>query len=70
MKITKDSKSIKIAGHVGRWDVIEVGSYKGKEAFLLEHTTYGEDAASLIVDGSGNILEDEVYNGFPSEEWN
>ena len=70
MKITRESKSIKIEGHVGRWDVIDVGSYEGKEAFLLEHTTYGEDEASLIIDSSGRVLEDEVYNGFPSEEWN
>lgn len=70
MVINKNSKNIKVAGHVGRWDVIDVGTCKGKEAFLLEHTTYGEDAGMLIVDSAGKVLEEDVFDGFPLEEWN
>ena len=32
--------------------------------FLLEHQTYGDEAASLIVDQDLNVVLDDVWNGF------
>lgn len=32
--------------------------------FLLEHETYGGDAANLIVDDFGNVIMYNVWNGF------
>lgn len=55
---------IKIKGYIGKWYVIGCSHYKGKEVYLLEHETYGDEAASLIVDGELNVLLDDVWNGF------
>lgn len=61
-KLNKDSKGIILSGHWGTWYVIDVTS-DGKY-FLLEHETYGEDAAHIIVTPTGRIKLEEVWNGF------
>ena len=74
--ITNTSDHIKIEGHRGTWYVIDEGHFvltpdteRGPETFhahcfLLEHEQYGDEAPCLIVDQDGNIIADEVYNGF------
>lgn len=64
MKITEDSDNIKIVGHAGYWHVIDSKMHLLRGAiFLLEHSYFGDDAASLIVDENGNVLLEMVYNG-------
>jgi len=62
---------IRIEGHVGTWYVIsEKDNTRFGKLFLLEHETYGDDAACLIVDETGEVIVDEVWNGFRDyEEW-
>lgn len=75
-RITRHSDRIKIEGHSGTWYVIEEASCRPdaepaqplKPCFLLEHEEYGDEAANLIVDGNGNILLDDVWNGFSDLE--
>jgi hypothetical protein len=55
---------IKISGHIGSWYIIDEKYFQGKKVYLLEHETYGDDAASLIVDEDLNIILDNVWNGF------
>lgn len=78
--IIKTSDHIKIEVHRGTWYVIDEGyfvltpdSERGPETFyehcfLLEHEQYGDEAPCLIVDQDGNILADDVYNGFDDLE--
>lgn len=70
MAITKTSDHIKIEGHRGKWYVIDEGTYVNDgddnlvvDMFLLEHETYGDEAACLIVDEEGEIMLDDVWNG-------
>ena len=75
MKLTLTSDHIRIPGHVGTWYVIDDGWYTYTpdengvpkthrvHCFLLEHEQYGDEAACLIVDETGFILADDVYNG-------
>lgn len=56
--------NIRIEGHVGKWYIIGTQEHKGKRLFLLEHQTYGDEAASLIVDQDLNVVLDDVWNGF------
>ena len=67
MTITRNSDSIKIKGYYGTWYVIDAALY-GEWYFLLEHETYGDEVASLIVDSEGNVIVDDVYNGWDSLE--
>lgn len=63
-EINEKSDNIKIEGHSGTWYVIETETINGSNLFLLESEQYGDEAASLIVDGMRNIILDDVYNGF------
>lgn len=70
MGINAKSEHIRIEGHTGRWHVIsdcEARLKKGgvvEPYYLLEHETYGDEAASLIIDKSGKVILDDVWNGF------
>lgn len=57
-------EGITITGHKGTWYVIDEAYRKAKKCYLLEHETYGDEAASIIIDENYNILAEEVYNGF------
>ena len=75
-EITETSDHIRIPGHTGTWYVIDHGWYLYTpdewtipkthriHCFLLEHEEYGDEAACLIVDQSGTVILDDVYNGF------
>ena len=58
--ITSNSDGIEIDGYIGNWYVID--KYNG--LYLLEHETYGDETEHLIVDGYGNIIKNDVWNGF------
>lgn len=64
MIINKKSDGIKIEGYRGTWYVIAKAQSENGPIFLLEHETYGEDAAALIVDEHGKVIADNVWNGF------
>ena len=68
MLINKKSSGIAIAGHRGTWYVISVSENENGPIFLLEHETYGDEAAALIVDQKGLILASDVWNGFDDLE--
>ena len=68
--IDSTSDHIRIDGHIGTWYVIDEGKYRAPTArrpircLLLEHETYGDEAAHIIVNSAGVVLLDDVYNGF------
>lgn len=74
--ITRTSDHITVEGHVGTWYVIDEGNFeltpdtsRGPETirahlFLLEHEEYGDEAACVIVDESGKLVMDDIWNGF------
>lgn len=79
--ITRGSGHIRVEGHVGTWYVIDDGRFAltpdtadGKpltirrHLFLLEHETYGDEAACIIVDEDGKMVLDDVWNGFEDLE--
>lgn len=70
MDITTTSEHISVMGHRGTWYVIHDGYFRqdgatgSKHLFLLEHETYGDEAACVIVDKTGKLILDDVWNGF------
>ena len=59
------TENIKIAGHRGKWHVIDhTTCERYGDVYLLEHSTYGDEAASLIIDKDYNVIIDDVWNGF------
>lgn len=61
-------ENIKIEGHIGTWYVIDETEWKGERAFLLEHETFGDEAACLIVNEKLKIILEDVWNGFDDLE--
>lgn len=54
--------------HIGTWYSIAHKMYKNQLYFLLEHQEYGDEAANIIIDLNGNVILDQVYNGFDDLE--
>lgn len=65
--ITMDMDGISVAQHFGTWHPIEKEEIDGKTFFLLEHDTYGDEAASIIVDEKGILYAQDVFDGFSEE---
>lgn len=65
--IDATTQGLAVAGHIGTWHVIDETMVEDKAFFLLEHDTYGDEAASIIVDAKGKLVLDEIYNGFDDE---
>lgn len=63
-QLCPDSDNIKVKGHKGTWYVVDNIEIDKKDYFLLEHEIYGDEAANIIVDIQGNLVLEDVYNGF------
>ena len=62
--ISFDTTDFHIEGKEGSWLAFDSIIIDGKEFFLMEHTTYGSDAAWVVLDEDGKLVVDNVYNGF------
>ena len=62
--IYNDSDHIRVAGHCGTWYVIDETEVNDEKFFLLEHEEYGDEAASVVVNQYGELIEEDVWNGF------
>lgn len=79
--ITRESKLVKVEGHVGTWHTIDSGVFVltpdtddgrpltiRKRLFLMEHEEYGDEAACVIVDEDGTLVLEDVWNGYDDLE--
>lgn len=62
--ITMDTKGIEVEGHEGTWYPVEMQELNGRQFFLLEHETYGDSVAKVIVDDDGTLFAEDLWNGF------
>ncbi|MHA3226107.1 hypothetical protein ACV7JQ_09215 [Globicatella sulfidifaciens] len=59
-----EKTGLKINGHIGTWYVVDTHIFRGEQCYELEHEEFGSDAAHIIVDPEGNVLVDDVWDGF------
>lgn len=62
--VSIETKGFHIEGKEGGWLAFDSTAIEGKEFFLMEHETYGREAAWAVVDADGKLIVDDVYNGF------
>lgn len=62
--IHNDSDHIRVAGHRGTWYVIDSRCINDEQFFLLEHDLYGNDVANVVINQYGELVEEDVWNGF------
>lgn len=67
-EIRATTDHIKIENHVGKWYVVDESYHNGEKVFELEHETYGDEAAHLIVNKNGKVILDDVWNSFSDLE--
>lgn len=65
--VSIDTVNFQIKGKAGSWLAFDSIRLEGKEFFLMEHETYGKEAAWVVVDGAGKLAVDNVRNGFDQE---
>lgn len=65
--VSIDTVNFQIEGKAGSWLAFDSISVGGQEFFLMEHETYGKEAAWVVVDGAGKLAVDNVRNGFDQE---
>lgn len=60
---------IQVKDHQGTWYVVDQKYYRTKGwFFLLEHETYGDEAACVIISADYSLVLDDVWNGFDDLE--
>ena len=57
-------EGIRIESHIGTWYSIDHMVYGNNIYFLLEHEEYGDETSNIIIDIEGNVILDNVFNGF------
>ena len=65
--VSIDTTNFQIEGKAGSWLAFDSIRLEGQEFFLMEHETYGKEAAWVVVDGAGKLAVDNVRNGFDQE---
>ena len=63
-EVSMDTSGLAVSGHVGTWHTIDHREVDGHTFFLMEHDSYGDEAACLIVDEHGKLSLSDVYDGF------
>ncbi len=65
--VSIDTANFQIEGKAGSWLAFDSIRVAGQEFFLMEHETYGKEAAWVVVDAAGQLAVDNVRNGFDKE---
>jgi hypothetical protein len=67
MKHYKDIENQVIEGHIGTWYGIAECEFCGGIYYQLEHETYGDEAAHLIVDEDMNVIVEDSWNSIEED---
>ena len=62
-----DTTGLAVDGHFGTWHSIDTKQIGGKDFYLMEHDEYGDEAASIIVDATGKLVAEDLWEGFTPE---
>ena len=62
--ITADTKEFEAEGHEGTWHTVDEREYAGEKFFLMEHDEYGSDVAGIIVSEQGQLVAEDLWNGY------
>lgn len=67
IEVTMKTEHLTVFGHYGTWYAIDTANVDGRDYYLMEHEEYGDEAEHLIVDKHGELILEDVYNGFDEE---
>ena len=62
--ITAETRGYEAEGHNGTWHTVDEKEYAGEKFFLMEHDEFGSDVAGIIVAENGQLVAEDLWNGF------
>lgn len=62
--VSMDTTDFHIEGKEGSWLSFDSIIIDGRQFFLMEHESYGKEAAWIVLDEDGKLIVDNVYQGF------
>ena len=62
--ITADTRGFEADGHAGTWHTVDERAYAGEKFFFMEHDEYGSDVAGIIVSEHGQLVAEDLWNGY------
>lgn len=62
--ITEDTRGFEADGHAGTWHTVDERAYAGEKFFFMEHDEYGSDVAGIIVSEHGQLVAEDLWNGY------
>ena len=62
--ITADTRGFEADGHKGTWHTVDERAYAGEKFFFMEHDEYGSDVAGIIVSEHGQLVAEDLWNGY------
>ena len=62
--ITAGTRGYEAEGHNGTWHTVDEKEYAGEKFFLMEHDEFGSDVAGIIVAENGQLVAEDLWNGF------
>ena len=62
-EVNMNTENLSVKGFLGTWHTVDSTNVGGVDFFLMKNDTY-EDMASIVVDGGGMLVLDNVYDGF------
>lgn len=65
--VTMDTTGLAVDGHFGTWHTIDTRKIGGQDFYLMEHDEFNSEVAAVIVDGTGKVVAEDVWNGFSPE---
>ena len=63
-QVDKDTKGLLVEGHFGTWHTAETREIMGAPFFRMEHDTYGNTVAGIIVNEKGKLVAEDLEHGF------
>lgn len=63
-EVNMDTSGLAVPGHIGTWHTIDSKEIDGHTFYLMEHDTYGDGTACIIIDERGRLALSNIYDGF------
>lgn len=65
--VTMATSGLAADEHFGTWHTIDTQTICGRDFYLMEHDEFDKEVANIIVDGTGKVAAEDVWNGFSPE---
>lgn len=67
IKIGMDTEAVEVEQHEGLWHTVEEVEIEKEHFYLMEHNEYGASVASVLVNGDGKVVAQDLENGLDQE---